>query len=822
MAAALPDSAPVVIVGGGIIGASTLYHLAKRGITDAVLLERDRIACGTTWHAAGLLPRLRDSKSQTELANYTSRLIATLEEETGQATGYRENGLIYVALNPVRLELVKRNVSAAQHLGVPAHYLTPPEIQQRWPLLSGADVLGGLMFPTAGQVNPLDVTTALVKGARMAGARAFEHVKVMEILVRDGRVVGVRTEAGDIASGRVLLAGGMWTHRLAKRLGVPLPLQAAEHYYIVTEAIAGLSPKTPVLVVNDERTYFKEDAGKLLVGFFEAAARAWPSSGAAIPEEFSFEELPPDMEHLEPLLTRAFERVPALSSVGVKLFFCGPESFTSDSRAFLGPAADIHGLYIAAGFNSYGILSSGGAGKTMAAWMLDGLPQVSMGSLHAQRAMAFQANSRYMRDRVVEALGFNMTLHWPGHQLKTARGVRHMPLHDPLLAAGAVMGERVGWEYPLYYDRPGATLPSTPSLKYQSWFPNLARECVAARDAAVLIDQSCYGKLLVSGPDAVAALNQLSSNDVDVPIGRSVYTFWLNARGGIEADVTLTRIGREEFLVITGLSAQVRDRAWFQRQAGGRWNVQCHDVTANYGMLSVSGPQARDLLQSLTDEDLSPRAFGFAEARMMDLGYARTWVLRRSYLGELGYEIFPTTDLCRHVYGAITEAGARHGLSHAGFFALLHCRLEKGFLHYGHDIGEDDTPLQAGLRFAVAFDKPGGFLGREALVAERDAGPITTRLVNLRVRGATLQEGPYLYRNEPLWKDGTIVGYVTSGAWGFRLDGSFAIASVRRPGGVTSAWLGQGGFEVEVAGERFPVDVQFAGFYDPEGQRLRG
>lgn len=818
----LPESARVVIIGGGIIGASTLYHLAKLGVTDAVLLERDRFACGTTWHAAGIVPRLRESKAHTDLANYTAKLFASLEEETGQATGYRETGLIYVALNPERLEQVKRNVSAARHMDVPAVYLTPSEIKERWPLLNVDDVLGGLIYPTAGQVNPLDVAMAYVKGARLAGAQAFEQTLVEDLLFRDGKVIGVRTNRGDIACDRVLLANGMWAHRFAKRIGVPVPLHAAEHYYIVTEPLPSLPRRSPALVVNDERTYYKEDAGKLLVGFFEAVAKPWPPAGTPFPQEFSFQDLPPDMEHLEPLLALAFERVPALNHVGVKLFFCGPESFTSDSRALMGPAADVRGLYIAAGFNSYGILSSGGAGKTMATWMIDGLPPVAMGSMHAQRAMAFQANSRYIRDRVVEALGFNMTLHWPGHQVSTARGVRHMPMHDRLLAAGAVMGERVGWEYPLYFDRPGASLPHTPSTKYQEWFPNLSRECQAARDAAVLLDQSCYGKLLISGPDAVKALNCVSTNQMDVPVGRSVYTFFLNERGGIEADVTITRIAAQEFLLITGLAGQVRDRAWFQAHLDPQWNVQCHDVTANYGMLAVSGPRSREILQSLTDVDMSTQAFPFGQAQLIDLGYARAWVLRRSFLGELGYEIFPTTDLCRHVYEAVLEAGASRGMVHAGFFALLHCRLEKGFVHYGHDVAEADTPLEAGLRFAVAFDKRGGFIGRAALLRQREAGALETRLVNLRVRDANLEGGPYLYKNEPISKGRALVGHVTTGAWGFRLGGSFAMASIYRKGGVSAAWLDEGGFEVEVAGDRYPIDVQFEGFYDPKSERLRG
>jgi 4-methylaminobutanoate oxidase (formaldehyde-forming) len=818
----LPQRARVVILGGGIIGASTLYHLAKDGIEDVVLLERDRFASGTTWHAAGIVGQLRDSKAQTELAQYTTALFQSLEQETGLGTGYRENGSMSLALTRQRLETIQRNVSAAKRLGVPAIFLTPDDVRRHWPLVRVDDVLGGQLVPSNGQVNPLDVTNALIRGARQRGAKAFEHTPVQDLLLKNGRVIGVRTAVGDVACERVLLAGGMWTHRFAKPLGIPVPLHAAEHFYIVTEAIPGLARTTPILTVADERLYYKEDAGKLLIGGFEAQGKAWPAPRESIPADFSFQELPPDFEHMEPLLNLAAQRVPVLNEVGVKLFFCGPESFTPDGRAYLGPAANVHGVYIAAGFNSNGILSSGGAGKVMSKWLIDGLPPVAMGTLHAQRALDFQANTRYLRERVTESIGMHMTLHWPGSQAATARGVRHFPVHDRLIEAGAVMGERIGWEIPLYFDRPGSKIADEPSFGYQAWYPQVAAECRAARDAAVLIDQSCYGKLLVSGQDCVRLLNWVCANEVDVPVGNSVYSHFLNARGGIEADVTLTRLALDEFLIITGHPSQVRDLAWMRAQINPEWRVQCHDVTASYGMFAVSGPRSRDILAELTDVDLSNEVFPFGAARLIDIGYARAWVLRRSFVGELGYEIYPTTDFCRHVYDVLTQIGSRFGMQPAGFFALNHCRVEKGFVHFGHDIGEDDTPLEAGLSFAVALDKPGGFIGREALVAQRAAGPLETRLVNIRLVAANLETGPYLMRNEPLWHGQEIVGYVTSGAWGFRLDASLGLGSVRHAGGVTAAWLAEGGFEVEIAGVRHPVDLRLGGHYDPKGVRLRG
>jgi glycine cleavage system aminomethyltransferase T/glycine/D-amino acid oxidase-like deaminating enzyme len=821
MAATIPERARVVVLGGGVIGASIAYHLAKRNVPDVVLLERDRIASGTTWHAAGIIARLRESKAQSELAQYTADLLMRFEEETGQATGYRENGSLSIALTPQRMEIYRRTVSAAKRLGSEAFVVSVDEIHDRWPLLNTEGVIGGAWIPGTAQVNPYDVAMAYIKGARQNGALVLEQTPVEDILVHDGRVIGVRTAQGEIKCDTVVLAGGLWSRQIAKRLGVPLPLYSAEHYYVVTEPIPDLPATLPILTINDERTYVKADAGKLLIGSFEAQAKAWPRLGDDIPAKFSFSELPADLDHLEPQLRLHMARFPVLAESGIKLFFCGPESFTADSRPFMGPTADVRGLYLAAGLNSYGILQSGGLGKVMAAWIEDGLPPISMASMHAQRAMAFQANTRYMYDRVTEALGFNFTLHWPGHQLKTARGIRHFPVHDKLLAAGAVMGERSGWEIPLYYDRPGATLPHSPSLGRQEWFPQLQRESHAARDAAVLLDQSCYGKLLIRGPDALRALQHVSANDVDVSIGRSVYTHWLNVRGGIEADLTITRLGAREFLVVTGVASQERDRAWFESNCEPTWNVQCFDVTAAHGMFALSGPKSRDILQSLTDVDLSSSALPFGHAQLIDVGYGRAWVLRRSFFGELGYELFPTTDLCRHMYEQLVEAGGPHGLVHAGFFAMLHCRTEKGFVHFGHDISEEDTPLEAGLKFAVSLDKPDRFIGREALLKQRDAGPLEARLVNLRLRNSTLDDGPYLYRGEPIWRDGELIGSVTSGAWGFRVDASLGMGSVRCRGGVSADWLRQGGFEVEVAGVRHAVDVQFSGFYDPKGERMR-
>ena len=819
MSPPLPERAPVVVIGGGIIGVSTLYHLAKRGVSGAVLVERKQIGSGTTWHAAGIVGQLRDSKSQTDLARYTAKLFRDLEAETGQATGYKQNGTLHLALSDVRLEQLRRNHDHAARVGIESQLLGLDQIREHWPLADLGGVLGGFFVPSNGQLNPLDVTQALAKGARQNGAHIFENTRAIRIVTKNGRVTGVETEQGVIATEAVLLAGGLWTHQFAKAHGVTVPLHAAEHWYVVTEPIPDLPRTLPGLVVLEERLYAKEDAGKLLIGGFEARGRAWGQAG--IPATFAFDELPFDMDRVAPELEVMFKRIPALQKIGIKTFFNGPESFTPDGRPYLGPAPEMPGLWIAAGMNSNGILMSGGTGLTMANWILDSSPNTSTTSLLTARAHPFQSNSRYLSERVTEAVGLHWGLSWPGRQIETARGARRAPLHEHLKARGAVCAERIGWEVPMYFDPSGSGWPQRASLGYEDWSPLVEAECLTARDAAVLIDQSMYGKILVQGPDAVRALNRVCGAEMDVAPGTSVYTQFLNAQGGIEADVTVTCLAPQKFIVITGHPSQVRDRAWIAAHADPAWSFELFDATSAYAVLSLHGPRAREILQGCSGDDLSNAAFPFGAAREVDLGYARVWAIRRSFLGELGFELLIPTEFTASVYEHLTAAGAPHGLRHAGMFAMNHCRMEKAFRHFGHDLGEQDTPHETGLGFAVALDKPDPVLGHDVLARQKTAGAPATRTVAVALQRADAKTGPFLLHNEPVWRGADCVGHVTSGAWGFRIGRSLGLASLHRPGGVAKAWLEEGGFEVQIAGVRHAADVQLTPFYDPAGLKMR-
>ncbi len=812
--------ADVVIIGGGIIGVSILYHLAKRGIENAVLIERKKLASGTTWHAAGIVGQLRESSAQTELAKYTARLFQELEEETGQATGYKQNGTINLALTDVRMEQLLRSHDHAERMEIESRLLGVDDLKQRFPHIDYAGVLGGLEVPSNGQVNPMDVTQALARGAKMRGGKIHENTNALRIDTHLGRVKGVETDQGYFQTTKVVLAGGMWTQKFAKAHGVAVPLHAAEHVYLVTEPVEKLPRDLPCVVIGEERFYFKEDAGKLLIGAFEEHAKPWGRQG--ISSSFEFDELPFDMEHMEPTLERLFQRMPLLEKLGIKTFFCGPESFTPDGRPYLGPAPEMPGLFIAAGMNSNGILNSGGVGLTMAEWIVDGMPRKSMGSLLAARAHPFQSNQSYLEKRTTEALGLHYGLQWPGRQIATARGVRRVPLHEQLKAKGAVFAERIGWEIPMYFDPSGKGWPTRASLGYQDWSELVQRECLAARDAVVLVDQSMYAKIIVQGPDAVKALNQVCSAEMDVPIGTSIYTPFVNARGGIEADVTVTRLARQKFIVITGHPSQIRDQLWISTHADTDWKFEIFDATSTYALLSLHGPKSRQLLQSISNDDLSNAAFPFGAAREIDLGLARAWAIRRSFFGELGYEVLISSEFAAHLYEAIQTAGASFGLCHAGMYAMNHCRMEKAFRHFGHDIGEEDNPYEAGLGFAVDLSKSQNFLGQEPLRKQKQLGPaLSNRLVAIALKDANKHSGPFLIHNETIWNGDKLVGHVTSGAWGYRVGKSLGIAALHRNEGVDKRWLEAGGFEVKIAGVRHGIEVQLQPFYDAAGTRMR-
>lgn len=818
MAQDFPERAEVAIIGGGVAGCSVAYHLAKIGITDVALFERRQLTSGTTWHAAGLVTQLRATRRMTELAKYTGELFCELEAETGQVTGFKRNGSLRVANTPARYEELARGASMGRNFGLPVEPVTPAEIKERWAPISTEGIVGGFWFPHDGQVNPADVTQAYARGARMRGARIFENTGVTRILVENGKAAGVMTDKGPVRANTVALCGGMWSRDLAAETGVTIPLHAAEHFYCVTQAIPDLPRDLPVLFLGDEWTYYKEDAGKLLVGFFEPNAKPWGQKG--IPEDFAFGTLPEDIDHIAPYLETATRRVPVLERTGIQLFFNGPESFTPDDRYLLGETPEVPGVFCATGFNSIGILSSGGVGKALADWIRDRRPPVELMDVDVRRTQAFQGNRKYLADRTTETLGALFDMHWPNKQFETARGIRRSPFHDGLTAMGAWMTEASGWERPGFFGTPGAVPEVVYSFGRPSWFDAVGAECRNTSENVTLFDHSCFIKYLVAGNDACAVLDRICANSIDVAPGRVVYTQWLNDQGGIEADVTVTRLSETEFMVVTIAVSQRRDLAWLTRHVPVGAHVFVHDITSATPMLALMGPQARTLLGRLTPADLSDAAFPFGTSREIDLGYARVRASRLTFVGELGWELYMPTEFAGHVFEKIAEAGDGLGLRMGGFLAINSLRMEKGYRHWGHDIGEEDTPLQAGLGFAVAFDKPGGFIGRDALLRQRDAGPVARRMVQLRVDSGGIP--PHLYHNEPILRDGVIVGSVTTGAYGHRIGASLGMGYVSCPGGVTADWLATGTWEVEVAWKRHPARLQFGPWYDPKGERPRG
>ena len=807
----LPQSASVIVIGGGVIGCSVAYHLARDGVTDVVLLERRQLTSGTTWHAAGLVGQLRTSINMTELARYTSELYLRLEAETGQATGYRRCGSWSLATNEERFEELKRSASMAKVFGLEVEVVTPAAIKARIPLLHTADVLGGIHIPTDGYANAVDITNALAKGARAAGARIFQNLPVTAIRTGPGGVTGVTTEHGDIDADCVVLCAGMWTRELAQTVGVNVPLHACEHYYALFESVQGLDSTFPVVRDYDACAYYKYDAGKLLLGAFEPNARPWATEG--IPEDFCFDEIDGSLEHFEPILEQAMVRMPALETAGLETFFCGPESFTPDVRYHIGQAPELENCFVAAGLNSIGLQSAGGIGRVLSDWIRHGHPPADLWEVDVRRNQPFQRNRKYLRERVSESLGLLYATHYPYRQYDTARGVRKSPLHDRLQAIGACHGEVAGWERPNWY----APEPGLARYEYsygrQNWFEHSAAEHRAVRERVGLFDQSSFAKFRLEGADASRVLNTVCANDVDVRPGRIVYTQWLNELGGIEADLTVTRLSGDCYLVVTAAATEVRDFNWLQRHIPHDARCVLTNVTSAMGVISIMGPNARALLQSLSPNDLSHAAFPFANSREIELGYALVRAARITYVGELGWELYIPTEFTAGVYDTIVEAGEPFGLVHAGYHALDSLRIEKAYRHWGHDITDEDTPLEAGLGFAVKFDKPGGFIGRDALLKEKAAGS-AKRLLQFRL----LDPQPLLYHNEPIWHDHVLVGHVTSGAYGHTLGGAIGL------GYVDTAKVpdpSEGRFSIEVAGERVPAEASATPMYDPASRRIR-
>lgn len=812
----LPSQARVVIIGGGISGCSVAYHLAKLGWKDIVLLERKQLTSGTTWHAAGLVGQLRASQNMTRLAKYSADLYTKLEAETGLATGFRQCGSITAALTLERKEEILRQASLARAFGVEVNELSPSEVKQLYPHLNINGVTAGVHLPLDGQADPGNIALALAKGARRHGALIAEQVKVTSVTQVEGRVTGVNwqmgTEQGHIAADMVVNCGGMWGRDLAAQNKVTLPLHACEHFYIVTEGIAGLT-QMPVLRVPDECAYYKEDAGKILLGAFEPVAKPWGMEG--IREDFCFDQLAEDFDHFEPILAMGINRMPMLAEAGIHTFFNGPESFTPDDRYYLGEAPELRGYWVAAGYNSIGIASSGGAGMALAQWMNDGEPPFDLWEVDIRRAQPFQKNRKYLKERVTETLGLLYADHFPYRQMTTSRGVRRTPLHEHLKARGAVFGEVAGWERANWFANEGQEREYRYSWKRQNWFDNQRAEHMALREGVGLLDMSSFGKIRVDGRDALALLQHLCANQMDVDVGRLVYTQMLNARGGIESDLTVTRLAETAFLLVVPGATLQRDLTWLRRHTDER-NVTIMDVTAAEAVLPLMGPKAREVLARCSPNDFSNEAHPFGTAKEIEIGMGLARAHRVTYVGELGWELYVSADQAAHVFEALVEAGQDVGLKLCGLHAMDSCRIEKGYRHFGHDITDEDHVLEAGLGFAVKTAK-GDFLGRDAVLRKRETG-LERRMVQFRLTDAE----PLLFHNEPILRDGTIVGFLSSGNYGHALGAAVGLGYVPCRGiGESAEDMLASRYSIEVAGQVFDAVASLAPLYDPKSERIK-
>ncbi|HEX5993876.1 MAG TPA: FAD-dependent oxidoreductase [Jiangellales bacterium] len=812
----VPDRARVVVVGGGIIGTSVAYHLAHLGWTDVVLLERDRLTSGTTWHAAGLIVAFGStSETSTEMRKYTRDLYARLEAETGLATGLKQVGFIELATDPGRLEEYRRVSAFNRYCGVDVHEISPGEVKELFPLARTDDVLAGFYVPQDGRANPVDVTMSLAKGARMKGVKILEGVPATGVLRRGGAVTGVRTPYGDIEAEYVVNCAGMWARQLGEAAGVNIPLQAAEHYYLITEPVEGVDGSLPVLEDPASYGYFREEGGGLMLGLFETVCAPWRVDG--IPENFSFGELPPDWDRMGPYLEKAMERIPVSMEVGVRKFFCGPESFTPDLQPIVGEAPELKNYFVAAGLNSIGILTGGGIGRALAHWIVDGRPDIDITGINIDRLHGYQSNPEYRATRTVESLGMVYQCHYPGRSMQTARNAKLSPLHHRLVEQRAYFKDVSGWEGADWY-APEGVEPKVEALSWgrQNWFPYWETEHRAARDGVILMDMSFMSKFLVQGRDAGRELERISANRVDGEAGVITYTQWLNEGGTLEADLTVTKLADDRFWVVASDSAHRHVETWMQRHFGEA-HAFVTDVTGGYAQINIQGPRSRELLASVTTQDMSNEAFPFRTAREIDLGLARVLCIRITYLGELGYELYIPAEQAGHVYDRLVEAGRAVGLRHAGLKALSSLRMEKGYRDYGHDIDNTDSVLEAGLGFAVALDKPGGFIGREAVLAKKAEGPLTRRLVQVLVTDPE----PLMFHAEVVRRNGTPVGYIRAASYGFSLGGAVGLAMVDAGQPLDQAWIDAGEWTVEIGASTYPAVVSLRPLYDPANKRIK-
>lgn len=818
MTRSIPTQAQVVIIGGGSIGCNLAYHLTKLGMTDVVVLERDRLTSGTTWHAAGeIVPAVLGSEWECELYTYGRNLIAGLEAETGQATGFRRPGYIQPADTPDRLEEMRRGTAFMNRFGIEVHEISPAEAAEKFPVGDFTNTIAAFWYPLEGRTNPVDTTMALARGARNRGARILEATHAREILAKEGRAVGVRTDKGDIAAEHVVIAAGMWSRQIGARAGINLPLQAAEHYYLITEQMEGITRDLPLLEDPHNYAYFREETGGLLVGLFEHDAAPWNIN--AIPEDFSFGEIEPDWDRVAPHLQKAFKRVPSAENAGLRKLFCGPESFTPDLAPLVGEAPGLRNCWVAAGLNSLGILNGPGIGMALAHWIVDGICPVDHTSFNADRFADGGLNTpAFRRARTPELLAKSFGAHYPNESFQTARGYKRSALYDRLKTAGAYFSESHGWELPDWF------APSTEQARIeryswgrQNWWNWHAEEHRAAREDVIVMDMSSMSKFLVEGPDACALLNRISCNDVDVAVGRVVYTAWTNEKGGFEADLTVTRRSNNKFLVVVGENSHGHTETWMRRHLGVDEFATITDITHGITQINVHGPKARALLTKVSETDLSNPAFPFMTAQDIDIGFFNVLALRVTYVGELGWELHVPALHAVQVYDLLMQAGAELGVRNAGMQTLASLRLEKAYRDFGIDVDNTDNPIEAGLGFAVKLDKRAGFVGRDALAAIKAKGVPRNRMLQFLLRDPE----PLLHGNELIILNNREIGHIQVGAYGHALGGAVGIGFAEHDEPLTEDIIETGVWEILVAGKRVPATASLAPLFDPRMERVR-
>jgi 4-methylaminobutanoate oxidase (formaldehyde-forming) len=805
-----------VIIGGGVIGASVAYHLAKLGWNDVVLLERHLLTSGTTWHAAGLVVSGgMTTDTLAWMAKYSRDLFEVLEEETGLSTGFRPVGYLQTASRDERAHKLRREADFMRLMGIEREEISPAEVAAMWPQLDASEVIAGFYTANEGRADPGNVALSLAKGARMSGVKIFENVRVIDVTREEDRVTGAVTDRGSIEAEYVVNCAGMWAKEVGAMAGVSVPLQAIEHAYLITEPFDGVSPDLPIFEDPDRFAYYKEEVGGLMVGLFEPVSAPW--SLDKIPDDFNFGEIPSNWDRLAPFLELAMEILPELENVGIRKLFTGPESFTPDNGFLIGEAPELRNFFVAAGMNSLGILTGGGVGSIIASWIVDGYPSVDVTDIDISRLSPFQTNRAYLEERSTELLGrLHSTGSWPHSSPSKARDVRRSPVHHRLEEAGAHFTESSGWESSAWFNPSGTDVETRLTYARQDWFDLHAAEHAAVREGVALLDLSSMSKFLVQGRGAEPLLNRISGNNLSVPVGQCVYTQWMNELGGIEADVTVTRIGEHQFLVVAAEFFHRRVETILRRNASLREDVYITDMTSAYALLSVQGPKSRQLLSEMTAASLTNDDFPYFTAQEIDLHHARGYAFRMSFVGELGWELYVPSEFAVGVYDRIIDVGSEFGLVHAGMETLESTRTEAGRRDYGLDMENTDTPLEAGVAFALDFDKPSGFIGQEALLEQRESRPYTSRLVQFLLDDPE----PLLYGEEPILLNGQPVGYLRSGAYGHTLGGAMGMGYVENEDGVTIDMIKSDGYAILVAGERFPAKTSLRPMYDPKNLRV--